>query len=262
MYRLAPSPSRRPHARLLTVLVASLALAIGMTGTAWSAPAATAVPSAGGAPAPAATLPPDFPADVPLPPGQLQAATGGGGRWSVSILVRGSAAEAHAGTVAFYQAHGFAADTDSILHNAAHQVTIVVENRDHSPTQTFVAIGVGPRPATPPSASPAPSGASVALAARLAGHGLGGATLTIAGARVCWTIRNLQGVGRPRAATVRQGTQGPVIVRLGRRYRASGCTAIRAALARSIAARPSGFSVVVTTRARPRGAVRGPLRPA
>jgi hypothetical protein len=52
------------------------------------------------------------------------------------------------------------------------------------------------------------------------------------------------------------------MIRLGRPYRASGCTAIAAALGQSIAARPRGFYVAVTTRAHPRGAVRGQLRPA
>jgi hypothetical protein len=206
----------------------------------------------------AATLPPDFPADVPLPPGQLQSATGGGGQWSVLLLVDGSAAEAHSATVAFYQGRGFVAETDSILHNAAHRVTIVVENRDHSPNHTFVAIGVGPRQAAPPSGR-------VALATRLAGRGRGSATVTISGPRVCWTVRNLHGVGRPSAATIRQGAagrSGPVMVRLGRRYRSSGCTAIPAALGQAIAARPGGFYFSVATHAHPNGAVRGQLRPA
>jgi len=215
----------------------------------------------------AATLPPDFPADVPLPPGQLQSATGGGGQWSVLLLVDGSAAQAHDSTVAFYRSNGFVAETDSILHNAAHRVTIVVENRDHSPSHTFVAIGVGPPTAGaavgPPTAAPA-SG-RVALATRLAGHGRGSATVTIDGARVCWTIRNLHGVPRPSAATIRQGAagrSGPIMVRLGRRYRASGCTAIPAALGRAIAGQPRGFYVAVATHAHPSGAVRGQLRPA
>jgi hypothetical protein len=230
-------PRRRTRPRRLALLALTLAVAL----VAASAGAALA-----------ATLPPGFPGDVPLPPGQLQSATGGGGQWSVLLLVDGSAAAAHASSVAFYRAHGFVAETDSILHDGTHTVTIVVENRDHSPAHTFIAIGVGPRTAA--------AGGRTALATRLAGHGRGAATVTIAGARLCWTIRNLHGVVRPRAATIRQGRS--VIVRLGRRYRASGCTAIAAALGREIAARPSGFSVVVTTRAHPNGAVRGRLRAA
>jgi hypothetical protein len=253
MDRLAPlSPRRRRRSALLTALSVAAALAAVCT--------AVAV---------AATLPPDFPADVPLPPGQLQAATGGNGQWSVLLLADGSAAQVHSSVVSFYTAHGFVADTDSILHNATHQVTIVLENRDHSNAHTFVAIGVGTRQAAPaPPAAPAPAPTAsgrVALASRLAGHGRGSATVTIVGARVCWTIRNLHGVGRPSAATIRQGAagrNGPVMVRLGRRYRASGCTQIAAALGQSIAAQPRGFYVAVATRAHPNGAVRGQLRPA
>jgi len=214
---------RSPLAALAATVVTTVAVfavALAALGSALTAPAAHAA----GPPAPpGAGLPPDFPADVPLPPGQLQGATGGGGQWSVALLVSGSAADAHAATVAFYRAHGFVADTDSILHDAAHQVTIVVENRDHSPNATFVAIGVGARAAAAPGAnpgSPAPSpapAAPVALAARLGGHGRGSAAVTVAGGRVCWTIRNLHGVGRPRAATIRRGwpaRPGAVVVRL------------------------------------------------
>jgi CHRD domain len=168
--------------------------------------------------------------------------------------VDGPADQAHAPTVAFYRAHGFAADTDSILHDAAHQVTVAVEARDHSTRRTFIAIGVGPR---------APSSGRVALAARLTGHGRGRATVTFAGARACWTIRGLRGVAWPSGATIRQGTagrSGPVIVRLGRAFRASGCTTVAPALGQAIAARPAGFYLSVATRAHPGGAVRGQLR--
>src|SRR3954462_9281446 len=161
MARLAPRPARH---RRRTALMSALVAAVALTAT-WTATAA------------AATLPPDFPADVPLPPGQLQTATGGGGQWSVLLLVNGSAADAHASTVAFYRARGFVAETDSILHDATHRVTIVVENRDHSPAHTFVAIGVGPRGA-------AAAGGRVALATRLTGHGRGSATVTLIGSRV------------------------------------------------------------------------------
>jgi hypothetical protein len=232
MARLAPLPRRRGAIAFLTVLALALA----------SAGAATA-----------ATLPPGFPADVPLPPGQVQSATGGAGHWTVLLLVDGPADQAHAATVAFYRAHGFVADTDSIMHDATHQVTVAVEARDHSTRRTFVAIAVGPRTA-------APTSGRVALAARLTGRGKGSPTVTFSGARACWTIRGLHGVGRPSAATIRQGLGGSVIVRLGRRYRASGCTTVTAALAQAIAAQPAGFSVSVATHAHPGGAVRGRLR--
>jgi len=250
MDRLAVPPS--PHRRRLTpAMLAIVALALAAAVSAAPALAAPATRAPG--PAPGASLPPDFPADVPLPPGSLQGATGGAGQWSVLLLVSGSAAQAHAATVAFYRAHGFTADTDSILHNAAHQVTVVVENRDHSPNETFIAIGVANRQATP-------AGGRVALAGRLTGHGRGSASITIAGTRLCWTFRNMHGVSRPTRAAIRQAATGSVVVALGRRYRASGCTTITAGLGAAIGARPSGFSVTVATRAHPRGAVRARLR--
>jgi hypothetical protein len=226
MARLAPLPTALAATAALLLVLASTALA--------------------------AALPPDFPADVPLPPGQLQSASGGAGHWSVLLLVDGPADQAHASTVAFYRAHGFAADTDSILHDAGHQVTVAVEARDHSTRRTFIAIAVGPRAA--------PSSGRVALAARLTGHGSGRATVTFSGTRACWAIRGLHGVARPRAATIRQGPSGPVIVRLGRGFHASGCTTVTAALGQAIAAQPGGFYLTVATRAEPGGAVRGRLR--
>jgi CHRD domain-containing protein len=246
MDRLAVPPSPR---RLLPAFAVTVAIALA--GALAAVPAGAAPATRAPAPA-AASLPPDFPADVPLPAGSLQGATGGGGQWSVLLLVSGSAAQAHAATVAFYRAHGFVADTDSILHNAGHQVTVVVENRDHSPNETFIAIGVANRSAVP-------AGGGVALAARLAGHGRGSARVTIAGPRLCWTFRNLHGVARPTKAAIRQASTGSVLVALGRRYRASGCTTIAAGLGTALAARPSSFSVSVATRAHPRGAVRGRL---
>jgi hypothetical protein len=227
--------------------MARLALLIVLVLAAALAPAGGAV---------AATPPPGFPADVPLPPGQLQGATGAGDRWTVVVLVDGPADQAHAATVAFYEARGFARETDSVLHDATHQVTVAVEARDHSARRTFVAIAVAPRAA---------SNGRATLTARLAGHGRGSATVTFAGARACWTIRGLHGVGRPSAATIRQGAagrNGPVIVRLGRRYAAAGCTAVTPALAQAIAAQPGGYYVSVATRAHPQGAVRGQLRAA
>jgi CHRD domain len=244
MHRLE-APLRR-----LALLAAIVALAGAFAAAPRPAAAAPAAPSA---PAPSAGLPPDFPADVPLPPGRLQNATGARGQWSVLLLVAGSAAEAHASTVAFYRARGFTADTDSILHKGTHRITIVAENRDHSAAETFVAIGVtDTRPA---------ARAEVRLGAALAGHGTGSASVVIVGARVCWSVRRLRGIGRPRTAAIRRGAAGPVVVRLGRRYAQSGCTAATAAVARAIAARPQRFSVAVTTARFPRGAVRGPLRP-
>src|SRR3954453_9386676 len=125
---------RRSRAVLLAVaLVVSIATVPVVT-----APAPAAAPAA---PAPAG-LPPDWPADVPVPPGQIQGSTGANGSWTLELLVNASAAAAHKAAVDFYVARGFRAQTDSIVSNGTRRITIVVENRDHSPSQTFLLIAV------------------------------------------------------------------------------------------------------------------------
>jgi hypothetical protein len=111
---------------------------------------------------------------VPVPPGAIQGSTGSAPQWSVLLLVRGAAAPAHRAAIDFYRAHGFAADTDSIVHRGAYRITVVVENRDHSPNETFLAIALtqGAPQATPPSLAPSvlPGRPSIGLAeARRAG---------------------------------------------------------------------------------------------
>jgi|1186.fasta_scaffold61572_2 hypothetical protein len=257
----------RPHSRIIDrtrrpwmmLLAATLAVAIAtvpvVTASArGGGPAGPAGPAAPAAPG----LPPDWPADLAVPPGQIQGSTGANGSWTIELLVNAGAAEAHKSAVDFYVARGFKAETDSIVSNGTRRITIVVENRDHSPNQTFLLVAVT-------TIRPGAVGGRVALGTRLAGHGRGSANVTITGARLCWTIRNLHGVGHARAATIRRGEAGhtgPVIVRLGRRYKASGCTAVTAGLAQAIAAGPRGFYVAVATAAHPNGAVRGQLRPA
>ena len=50
------------------------------------------------------------------------------------------------------------------------------------------------------------------------------------------------------------------MVRLGRRYRASGCTTATTGLDQSMAANPAGFYVIVATHRFPLGGLRGQLR--
>ncbi len=92
-----------------------------------------------------AALPADWPADLPIPAGDIIGSTGSAGRWSVQILAAGSAAQVHQSTVAFYTGVGFVAVTDSVLNKGKRQITLVVENRDHSATQTNLVIGVTTR---------------------------------------------------------------------------------------------------------------------
>jgi hypothetical protein len=130
----------------------------------------------GGGQAAAPKLPADFPADIALPPGTLQGATGGAGRWSVLLLARGSAAAVLRSTERFYIAAGFSREAYAIVHRGSERITIVAENRDHSATETNLTLGVtdsktgpGPAPSLVATILPGPRRVSLANAKR---HGL------------------------------------------------------------------------------------------
>jgi hypothetical protein len=110
-------------------------------------PASSAAPGRGGGrpSAGARGLPADWPPDLPVPPGDIVGATGSAGHWSVQVLVAGSADQAHRSAVALYTAAGFTAATDSVLNKGNRQITLVVENRDHSNAQTNLVIAVSTR---------------------------------------------------------------------------------------------------------------------
>lgn len=90
-------------------------------------------------------LPADWPPDLPVPQGDITGFTGSAGRWTVLILAAGSAAEVRQSAVALYSAVGFTAVSDSVLNKGNRQITLVVENRDHSATQTNLVVGVTTR---------------------------------------------------------------------------------------------------------------------
>lgn len=98
-----------------------------------------------GLPAGVGALPADWPADLPVPHGDIRGFTGSAGRWSVLILATGSAAQVRRSTLALYTAAGFTPVSDSVLNKGGRQITLVVENRDHSGTQTNLMIGVTTR---------------------------------------------------------------------------------------------------------------------
>jgi hypothetical protein len=102
---------------------------------------AVAAPAHRGRP-PGPTRPVGWPADVPVAPGRIQGSTASAGQWSLLLLVDRSAAAAHKSTVAFYVAHGFRRLSGSVVQKGTRRVTVVVENRDHSPSKTFVLIAV------------------------------------------------------------------------------------------------------------------------
>jgi hypothetical protein len=123
-----------------------------------------------------------------------------------------------------------------------------------------------------PSLAIAGGGGTVALRTTLSGHaavpkgprrGHGSASLVVTGRRVCWTFRRLRGIDRPRAAFIKKaipGEFGPVMVVLGRRYRANGCATAPVGVAEAIAKSPRSFYLSINTRRYPLGALRGQLR--
>ena len=98
--------------------------------------------TASGSPAAAGSLPADWPPDLPLPAGSITGFTGSAGRWTVLIVAGGSAAEVRRSALALYEAAGFTAVSDSVLNKGSRQITLAVENLDHSATQTNLMIGV------------------------------------------------------------------------------------------------------------------------
>lgn len=101
--------------------------------------------SGNGSAAGEAGLPADWPPDLPLPPGNIMGSTGSAGRWTVLILAAGSPAEVRQSTVALYAAAGYTPISDSVLNKGNRQITLAVENRDHSATETNLVIGVTTR---------------------------------------------------------------------------------------------------------------------
>jgi hypothetical protein len=90
-------------------------------------------------------LPADWPSDLPLPQGTFIGANGSNGQWAAQILMAASAAEVRRPTADFYTAVGFTAVTDPVLNRGDRQITLLVENRDHSATQTTLVIQVSSR---------------------------------------------------------------------------------------------------------------------
>jgi len=132
--------NRPRNARPLLLLLILATIVLAAVG-----PAAPQPAIARGGAAPSQTtgaLPADFPTSVPLPPGSRQDAKGSAGTWTVLILARGSAATVQKSTLAFYTSRGYKGETDSIVHNGSYRITFVAENRDHSNTETNLALGV------------------------------------------------------------------------------------------------------------------------
>jgi hypothetical protein len=91
----------------------------------------------------------------------------------------------------------------------------------------------------------------------------GTVNITIAGTKVCWKFTALGGFDKPLVAHIHRGTAktaaGPVVVPLGDRYAAKGCTVSTGTIVNGIAKNPKGYYVNVHSNRYPNGAVRGQL---
>jgi hypothetical protein len=126
--------------RATAIALAAVLLALAPLGAgAWG----RGGPGGGGeGSASAPRLPADFPAAVALPAGTLQAASGGAGRWSVLLLVRGSSATVQRATKRFYLHRGFRSAGAAVVRRGTLRVTIAAAARDHSPRSTNLTLGV------------------------------------------------------------------------------------------------------------------------
>lgn len=88
-------------------------------------------------------------------------------------------------------------------------------------------------------------------------------TLNDSTGKVCWTFKNLSGLGgTPMAAHIHKGkasVAGPVVVPLGGAYKKHGCITAAKSLIKSIEDHPGKFYVNVHNNAYPNGAIRGQL---
>ena len=91
----------------------------------------------------------------------------------------------------------------------------------------------------------------------------GTVNVTISGTKVCWKFTGVSGFDKPVVSHIHKGTaktaNGPVVVPLGDRYAAKGCTVSTSAIAGAIVKNPKGYYVNVHTAKYPNGAIRGQL---
>ncbi|MFE4543833.1 hypothetical protein [Arthrobacter sp. NPDC056727] len=87
-------------------------------------------------------LPADWPADVPVPPGQLQGSGGTAGARTVLLTVPGGADEVLAAAEVFYESNGFSKTGSGQLSKGPYTVVMVARNRDHSAAQTDLTISL------------------------------------------------------------------------------------------------------------------------
>jgi hypothetical protein len=104
-----------------------------------------------------------------------------------------------------------------------------------------------------------------AVGKRGAPRGSGRVTLLLTAGKACWRFTRLAGIGTPTRATIRAGAPhrtGPVVLRLGTRYRARGCVTADEEVLNSLGEKPGFHYVTVATVRYRLGAIRGQLTPA
>jgi hypothetical protein len=106
----------------------------------------------------------------------------------------------------------------------------------------------------------ASAGMHPALGARLAGmgeHGVVNLRVTAKSGKLCWTfaLPTTKGIT---GASIHTGSKGKVLVRLGRKYSAKGCTKASAMTLQHLEAKPGAYWVLVDTKGHP-GDLRGRL---
>jgi hypothetical protein len=87
-----------------------------------------------------------LPVGVPLPSGLVTSITSGPARWSVLMVVHGSARRVQANAVAFYVAHAFGRDSAYVVHSKEYEISMIAENRDHSTRDSNLTLVVTHRP--------------------------------------------------------------------------------------------------------------------
>ena len=95
------------------------------------------------------------------------------------------------------------------------------------------------------------------------GKGLAVLHLNASKGTVCWAFKGVARIGTPNAAHIHKGrartASGPVVVPLGSRYKATGCTKAAKKLIEAIETHPNNYYVNIHNAKYPAGAIRGQL---
>ncbi len=92
------------------------------------------------------------------------------------------------------------------------------------------------------------------------GHGI--VNVNLKSGKVCWAFDGVAGIGKALVAHIHKGAPGkagPVVVPLGRAYKAKGCQVAPKAIVAAIESNPNAYYVNVHTAGYPNGAIRGQL---